>query len=79
MIIDDDLLTPREMECGSWLLCGKTAKETASILGLSRRTIEDHLSSMKKKLGCNNKVQLAVVLLERCQHKTKDMFVDDIK
>ncbi len=62
---DIDLLTPRERECGIWLILGKTAEETAAILGLSRRTVEDHLASMKVKLGCNNKVQLAVLLLSR--------------
>ena len=27
-------LTARETECGQWLLLGKTAEETAAILGL---------------------------------------------
>ncbi len=58
-----DLITPREMECGRWLILGKTAGETATILGLSRRTVEDHLASMKIKLDCSNKVRLAVTLL----------------
>ena len=57
------LLTPREKECATWLILGKTAEETAAILGLSRRTVEDHLAAMKAKLGCSNKVQLAVLLL----------------
>ena len=60
-----DLLTPREIECGKWLILGKTADETATILGLSRRTVEDHLASMKTKLGCNNKVRLAIKLFEQ--------------
>lgn len=65
MMIDMDGLSPREVECGKWLILGKTAEETATILGLSRRTVEDHLASMKVKLGCNNKVQLAVELILR--------------
>lgn len=65
MMIDMDGLTPREVECGKWLILGKTAEETATILGLSRRTVEDYLASMKVKLGCNNKVQLAVELILR--------------
>ena len=62
---NSDSLTPREMECGKWLVLGKTAEETATILGLSRRTVEDYLASMKTKLGCNNKVRLAVELISR--------------
>lgn len=58
-------LSPREVECGKWLIFGKTAEETATILGLSRRTVEDHLASMKVKFGCSNKVQLAVELIRR--------------
>lgn len=65
MIIDVEELSPREVECGKWLILGKTAEETATILGLSKRTVEDHLASMKLKLGCNNKVQLAVELILR--------------
>ena len=64
-------LTARETECGQWLLLGKTAEETAAILGLSRRTIEDYLASMKKKLGCNNKVQLAIELTSRATDSRK--------
>ena len=60
-----DLLTPREVECGQWLILGKTAEETGRILGLSRRTVEDYLASMKLKLGCNNNVRLAVELLSQ--------------
>lgn len=67
--IDIDLLTPRELECGKWLVLGKTAEETAAILGLSRRTIEDYLASMKVKLRCSNKVQLAIKLFT---HNPKD-------
>ena len=65
---DIDLLTPREIECGKWLLIGKTAEETATILGLSKRTVEAHLASMKIKLSCSNKVLLAVKLAAFIEH-----------
>lgn len=52
------LLTQRERECLELLLQGKTAKETASALSLSPRTIESYLETTKKKLKCTNKGQL---------------------
>ncbi len=39
-------------------LYGKTAKETAVIMGLSYRTIEEYLTNIKKKLGCRHKRDL---------------------
>lgn len=42
--------TAREMECAQWFGLGKSADEIAIILGVSRKTIENHLENMKKKL-----------------------------
>ncbi len=52
------LLSQRERDCLELLLQGKTAKETASILKLSSRTVESYFENMKKKLKCTNKGQL---------------------
>lgn len=49
-------LSERERECLRWVSVGKTAWETAVILGLSRRTIEFHLKNAARKLGASNKV-----------------------
>jgi DNA-binding CsgD family transcriptional regulator len=49
-------LSERERECLLWVSVGKTAWETAVILGLSRRTIEFHLKNAVRKLGASNKV-----------------------
>lgn len=54
-------LSNTEIECLRWVSLGKTAKETAVILGKSARTIEFHLNNAMKKLNAVNKVQ-AVVL-----------------
>jgi len=51
-------LTERQQACLSLLIRGKTIKEIAFILGISNRTVEDHINAMKYKLGCNNKSQL---------------------
>lgn len=48
-------LSPRERECLELLKQGKTAKETAALLGLSRRTIEYYFDNIKDKLNCSSK------------------------
>lgn len=51
-------LTGREREVLLWAAHGKTAWETAVILGLSRRTVEFHLARCRDKLGVSGKAQL---------------------
>ena len=51
-------LTKREQECLLLFLNGYTAKETAQVLNLSYRTIEEHLEKLKVKLGCRYKRNL---------------------
>ena len=47
-------LSPRERECLSWVAEGKTAWETAIILGLSEHTVRCYLESARHKLGAAN-------------------------
>lgn len=56
-------LSDRERECLLWVSFGKTAWETAAILGLSQRTIEFHLSNATRKLDAANKVHAAVLAI----------------
>lgn len=53
-----NILSAREKECINHFLNGKTAKETAALLGLSYRTVEDYFANIKKKLNCRNKREL---------------------
>lgn len=50
-----ETLSCRERECLKLLLRDKSAKETASILGLSPRTVEYYFENIKNKLSCWNK------------------------
>jgi len=52
------LLSKREKECIQLLLKGKSAKETASFLKLSPRTIEFYFENIKNKLSCNSKQEI---------------------
>ena len=51
-------LSRREMECLFYTLSGRSAKEIASILSLSTRTIEHYLEKLKLKLNCTSKSEL---------------------
>jgi len=55
---DNKALTNREMECLYHLIKGKTAKQIASSLFISHRTVEQHFENCKYKLQCKNKQDL---------------------
>lgn len=54
-------LSTREVECLSWVSVGKTAWETATIMGISQRTVEFHLVNAMRKLSASNKVHAVVI------------------
>lgn len=51
-------LTIREKECLYWLIKGKTGPGIALILGISPRTVEKFIGSLKDKFGTNSLFQL---------------------
>lgn len=51
-------LTNREYEIVRLLIDGKTSKETATILNLSIRTVENHFQNLRKKFHCKSKTQI---------------------
>jgi DNA-binding NarL/FixJ family response regulator len=53
------ILTSREVEVLQLLAEGKSTKQTASILGVSTKTIETHRKNIMKKLEIDNIVDLA--------------------
>jgi len=56
-------LTPREVECLSRTMDGKTAWEVGNLLGISERTTVLHLHNAMRKLGCVNKHQAVLKAL----------------
>jgi DNA-binding NarL/FixJ family response regulator len=68
--IDDDVtseaeltrLTPREREVVNLIARGYTYRETAADLGISVKTLENHMSSIFRKLGVASRHQLAARL-----------------
>ncbi len=51
-------MTPRQREILQLLAEGKSAKEIASALGLSARTVEDHKYRLMESLGIENNAEL---------------------
>lgn len=57
-------LTPRELQILKLLAVGKTNRETAETLNLSRKTISTHRTLILAKLGLRNNVELAHFAIE---------------
>ena len=57
-------LTRRELEVLTWVARGKSAWETAEILGISKRTVDEHVQTATRKLGAANRTHsIALALL----------------
>jgi DNA-binding CsgD family transcriptional regulator len=54
-------LSERELQCLHWLVASKSAKETAAILGLSRRTVEFYFENIRDKLSCSSKHEVLIL------------------
>jgi DNA-binding CsgD family transcriptional regulator len=55
-------LTPQELQIALLLASGTTTRQTAAALFLSPKTVEYHLRNVYRKLGCNNRDELASLL-----------------
>jgi len=51
-------ISPAEARVLAQLLKGSSNRQIAARLGLSRRTVESHISAMFEKTGCRNRSQL---------------------
>jgi LuxR family transcriptional activator of conjugal transfer of Ti plasmids len=56
-IVADVKLSPREFDCLRWAALGKSAGDTAQILGITRRTAVFHLENAKQKLRVRTTLQ----------------------
>ena len=58
-------LSSREMEVLSYITDGKSNKEIAAILGISHQTVKNHVTSILRKLGVEDRTQAAIYSLRR--------------
>ena len=53
-------LSPRMIACLEWASCGKSSVDIGALLGISARTVDDHLSEARRRLGVRTRVQAIV-------------------
>ena len=58
------ILTQREQEVFELLVLNKSTKEIAQFLGISEKTVRNHISNAMQKLGVNGRAQAVVELLK---------------
>jgi LuxR family transcriptional regulator of spore coat protein len=58
------ILTKREKEVFELLIKNKTTKEIAQILGISEKTVRNHISNTMQKLGVKGRSGAVVELLK---------------
>ncbi len=66
-------LSPREMEILQFIARGKSNKEIAHDLGISRQTVKNHMTSILRKLAVNDRTQAAIYALRRGWIRLQDI------
>ena len=59
-----NILTKREKDVFERLVLNKTTKEIAQELGISEKTVRNHVSNTMKKLGCKGRAGAVIELLK---------------
>jgi len=76
MDVDGSLLvslSPREMEILQFIARGRSNKEIAHDLGISRQTVKNHMTSILRKLAVNDRTQAAIYALRRGWIRLQDI------
>lgn len=60
LILDKDLLSPREKEIVFWSAKGLTCQQIAEQLFISKRTVETHRKTIMEKTSCLNFIEVVV-------------------
>lgn len=66
-------LSPREMEILQFIARGRSNKEIAHELGISRQTVKNHMTSILRKLAVNDRTQAAIYALRRGWIRLQDI------
>lgn len=60
----NNILTPREKEIFTLLIDNYNTKEIAKNLGISEKTVRNHISNVMQKLGVSGRASAVVELLK---------------
>lgn len=58
------ILTPRERQIFNLLVQNYSTKEIAKELGISEKTVRNHISNVIQKLGVNSRIQAVFELIK---------------
>jgi len=58
--LDEITLTPRQIECLSWVQEGKSSRDIGVILGVSHRIVERHVFRACQRLGVKTRLQAVI-------------------
>ncbi len=61
--MDKNILTKREKEVFLLLINNKSTNEISKLLGISEKTVRNHISNAMQKLGVKGRAQAVVELL----------------
>jgi len=65
-------LSKRQFECLSFMSKGYTYKKMAQAMGISFRTVEEYISTIKEKTGCKDRMQLIEAYFNGLKEKIKN-------
>jgi len=57
-------LSPRELECLTWVSLGKSSSDIGSILNLSSRTVDAYLEKACSKLNVRTRIEAVVAAMQ---------------
>ena len=57
-------LTPREKEIFNLLIKNQSTRDIAKTLGISEKTVRNHISNVIKKLGVDSRIQAVFELIK---------------
>ncbi|MFB7881855.1 response regulator transcription factor [Brevundimonas diminuta] len=57
-------LSPRELECLTWVSLGKSSSDIGSILNLSSRTVDAYLEKACSKLNVRTRIEAVVAAVQ---------------
>lgn len=62
--MENNILTPREEEIFDLLILGKSTKDISEFLGITEKTVRNHISNTIQKLSVKNRTDAVIELLK---------------